>query len=733
MSPSRKLWLCASATSLGLLSAPAVWAADASAAGSSSSSVSEVVVTAQKRSQSVQAVPAAISAISGASLNVRGIATVNDLQFAVPSFHSGTLTGSTGITIRGVGATTVGTSGTAGVAVNVDGVYQAQTSTVDLAQVDLQRVEVLRGPQGTLYGRNATGGAVNFLTNTPTDKFEGSLLAGYASYDEYHLQAIVNLPINDRIRTRLVADYRDREDGFVKNIEPGGESLDKGKTLSVRFRLAAQITSDLSFDLGVSASQMTGPWQYLTNFNAPVPGALAINPFLANATFISKPWRTDVNDPVGGIRDYQSVSGTFTWRLPFGELKSITAFQNYNYNYENDGDGANLSVAPYRGHNTDQTVTQEFDLTGQWERLDWVVGAFYLSETDTNRLTYRFALGLSGLPAGSYLDFQQPRYDSQSYAGFVDGTIHITQALKLIVGARYSEDDQTAVYGNSFGLIIGGQPVKLADFCPQETDKLKFSSFTPRAGLQYDINPAMNVYFTYSRGYKAGGANIYSCMDDFRPETITSYEGGFKSRLFDNTVIFNLAAFHYDYSNFQVSQIVGLSLNVTNAAAATVDGVEAEATWRPDEHWSLNANGSYINAVYSNFFNTDGINPAAGLQNLKGNLLDNSPRESFSAGIAYKTDPLSFGFLTARLDASYRSRTYFREFNAPLDSQSAYGLLNLNLVWDSLDGKYTARFYINNLTDQAYAQAQGDSTSIGTRYITWGAPQQIGGEVKVRF
>lgn len=735
MSPNRKVLLCASAVIIGFSAGSAAVAADTrDASGASASTLSEVVVTAQKRSQSIQAVPASISALSGASLNLRGIATVNDLQFAVPSFHAGTLTGSTGITIRGVGATTVGTSGTSGVAVNVDGVYQAQTSTVDFAQVDLQRVEVLRGPQGTLYGRNATGGAVNFLTNGPTDKFEGSILAGYASYNEYHVQGVLNLPVSDRIRTRVVVDYRDRQDGFVTNIEPGGESLDKGATLSARFRLAAKLTPDLDFDLGLSTSQMRGPWQYLTNYNAPVPGALAINPFLVNATFISKPWRTDINDPTGGSRDYEAVSGTFTWRLPFGELKSITALQNYRYNYENDGDGTNLSVAPYTGRNRDQTVTQEFDLTGRWQdRLDWVLGAFYLSETDSNRLNYVFSLGLSGLPAGSYLDFEQPRYDSHSYAVFADGTVHITKSLKLILGARYSEDDQKAVYGNSFGVFIDGSPLKVADFCPLETDNLKFNSFTPRAGLQYDLNSSVNVYFTYSKGYKAGGANIYACQDDYNPEKITSYEGGFKSSFLGGKATFNLAAFHYDYSNFQVSQIIGLSLDVTNAAAATVDGVEAEAMWRPERHWTLNASGSYINAVYSNFFNLDGLNPTAGLQNLKGNLLDNSPRESFSVGVAYRTDPLSFGFLTARIDASYRSRIYFREFNTPLDSQAPYGLVNLNLVWDSLDGKYTARLYATNLANQAYVQAQGDSTSIGTRYVTWGAPRQIGGEVRLRF
>jgi iron complex outermembrane receptor protein len=696
--------------------------------------IETVVVTAEKRSENVQSIPAAINALSGDELNARGITGVNALQFAVPSLHTGTLTGSTDITIRGVGATNVGTSGTAGVAVNVDGVYQPQTSTVDLAQMDLDRVEVLRGPQGTLYGRNATGGAVNFITNAPTDTFEADLLAGYATYDEYHLQGILNAPLlDDRVRTRLVVDYDGREDGFVKNIVPGGEDLAKGKDLSGRFRLQTDLAEKLTFDLGVAAFHSTGPWQYLTNYGPPAPFALVINPFLADATFVGTPRKTNVNDPVDGSRDYQSISGTFTWELPFATLKSISAYQNYQYNYANDGDGTDLSVAPYTGKNWNRTFTQEFDLSGQTNKFDWVAGVFYLTEQDFNRLTYNFPLGLSGLPPSSYLDFEEPGYGTNSYAGFADATYHITDALKLIGGVRYSEDYQTATYGNFFGLIVGGNKIPVAPFCPFETDKIKSSSFTPRAGIQYDITSNMMVYFTYSKGYKAGGANIYSCADDYTPEKLTSYEIGYKSQWFDNTLTFNASAFHYDYSDFQVSQIVGLSLNVTNAAGAKVDGLELEGAWAADDHWSLNTNLSYINAYYSDFSNTDGLNPTAGLQNLEGNLLNDSPRVSINAGIVYSSDKFDWGHLTALVNASYRSRTYFREFNAPGDSQAPYGLVNLNLNWDSPDGKYSGRLYANNLLNQPYIQAMGDSTNIGTRYVTWGSPQQIGIEFRVHL
>lgn len=735
MSQSFKGALRLAAGTAALLAASAAWADDAATTSSSTEAsadatrLTEVVVTATRREQSILAVPAAISAISGKTLQERGIESVNDLQFAVPSFHSGTLTGGTNIAIRGVGATTGGP----GVAESVDGVYQTQTAVADIAQVDLQRVEVLRGPQGTLYGRNANAGAVNFITNAPGSTFGGSLLAGFAQYHEYHLQGVLNVPLNDDVRTRLVVDYRDRQDGFVQNVLPGGESVDRGASLSGRLRVSADLGSNAKFDLGVSGLHATGPWEYVTNYSAPTAGAIATNPFLANATFISQPWRTDVNDPVTSRRDYESVHGTLTWRLPFGELKSITAYQNYGYVAQNDGDGLNLSAAPYATRKTDRAFTQELNLSGRWDRLDFVAGAFYLDEHTSNAIIYHFGLGLTGLPPGSYLDFENPTYDTTSYAVFADGVYHLTGGLKLIAGARYSRDRITATYGNTFGLTNGGTKVQLGAFCPTETDRLTFDSITGRAGAQYDFDSSHNAYFTYSSGFKAGGANIYSCQNDFRPEQIVSYELGYKGRWLSNALTFGVAAFDYRYTNFQLQQIVGLSLNVTNAAAAEVRGVEFESAWQVDRHWTVSGSVSYIHAVYTDFSNIDGLNPQLGLQNLNGRTLNNAPRAAADLSLAYRTDALSFGRLTFRVDSSYRSRIYFREFNAPIDSQSPYGLVNLTLVWDSPDDRYQARLYATNLLNQAYVAGMGDSTSIGTRYVSWGSPRQVGLELLAKF
>jgi iron complex outermembrane receptor protein len=734
MNRSTRAVLCASAAAAGLFAGSKGWAQQSPSVPTTAGAaeVQEVVVTAQKREQSVQSVAASITALSGADLDRRGITTVQDLQFAVPSFRAAFQGEATDITIRGVGSTQNGLVSTPGVAVSVDGIYQPNSLTAAMAQLDLQRAEVLLGPQGTLYGRNAVGGSINFLTNAPTDKFEGSLLAGYASYDEYHLQAIVNVPLSDRVRTRLLVDYDDREDGFIKNINPGGSDLDKGSTLSTRFRLSADITSNLTFDLGVSEMHSSGSQMYVVNAGNPAPSAYLAIPFLVNAKYISTPWLTNEDYPARSTRDYESASGTFTWRLPFGTLKSITAYQDFLNPAQLDADGTNLSYINQVDKVRDRTFTQEFDLSGHWGRLDWVGGFFYLFDHNSNYVAYEFPQGQPpyGFPPGAIALYSQPLYDSSSYAAFTDGTFHITKALKLIAGVRYSRDDQTAVYGSTLSWTNGGPPITL---CPQETDRLKFTSVTPRAGLQYDLNPSMKVYFTYSEGYKAGGANVYACHDDYKPETITSYEGGFKSRLFNNSVTLDLSIFHYDYTNFQVMQILGLVDSLTNAKAAMVNGAEVEGAWTPNRHWTLNANFSYINAIYTDFYNTDNVEPQLGVQNVAGHLLDNSPRESGDVGIAYRTDLLSFGRLTARFDSSFSSRVYFTEFNGPFDSQAPYGVVNLNLIWDSLDQKYTIRFYVTNLTDKAYKQQSIGVPIVDTYSVVWNDPRQIGGEFKMRF
>lgn len=719
-----RVLLCGSAAISGLAAAGGAWAQS-----DGPTQVDELIVTAQKRSESVQQVPAAITALGSQALQQRGVSQVSDLQFIVPSLQTGKLLGQTALTIRGVGLN----QGSPGVAIHVDGVYQARPSMGDLAQTDLERVEVLRGPQGTLYGRNANGGVVNFITKAPTDTFEGYVLGSYASYDETRLQTVINVPFNDRIRARLVLDRWNREDGFVKNVIPGGQDLDKGESLSGRLRVSADLTDNLTLDLGVSALHATGPSLYFTLHNPPTPTSVALNPYLADAIIPTDPWRTSANDPVSSNRSFASGDATLTWNLDAVTIKSITGYSRLADRYLSDDDSFNLSAFPASRNARSNTLTQEFNVSGALGPVDLVGGLFYMADSEYYMQQYDFRLGIYPLPPGSILHFETFKHDTRTYAAFTDATWNVTDRLRLLGGVRFSKDIQKSTQRNYLQFNINGVALPPTYTCPLQTNDVEWSSTTPRIGAQYDLNDDANVYGTVSKGFKVGGFNAFACNNVFEPEKLTAYEAGIKSRLLDRTLTLNASIFYYDYTNLQLNQVVGLTSLIKNAPAAEIKGLEVEATWQPDSHWTINGNISLLDAKYTEFSNIDSLAPELGLQDVAGNYLNDAPKRSANAGVAYRTDPLSFGRLTARADVSYRSTFYFREFNNPLDAQKDYTLLNLALIWDSPDEKYRVRLYGTNVTNEAHIVRMGSSDNFGSRFVTWGAPRQVGVELKANF
>lgn len=689
-------------------------------------SLGELVVTAQKRSESIQDVPAAVTAVSAQTLADRGISTPTDLQFVVPSMQAGNLLGQTAFTIRGVGLN----QGSPGVALHVDGVYQPRPSMGSLTQTDIARVEVLRGPQGTLYGRNANGGAINFITEGPRAAFEGYVLGSYATYDDSRLQGVINVPLGDRVRTRLVVDRWERGEGFVKNVLPDGQDVDRGRTLSGRLRLQADLLEDLTFDLGLTGLHGEGPTSYFTLYNVPTAAATAANPYLVGAIVPLEPRRIAANDPIGAERDFGMASGAFTWNLGDFQLKSISSYQRLADHEVRDDDSINVSAFPSERYARSRTVTHELNLSGDVGPVSAVIGAFYMRDSAYDRLAYDFRLGIAPLPAGSQLVHESIRTLTKSKAIFGDATWRLTDRARIVGGVRFSEDKLTQTQR---GLLAMG-PTPPIDSCPLRTNEVTYRSTTPRIGAQFDITGESNVYATFSKGFKSGGWNIYSCANGFSPEKLTSYEAGWKNRFFQNTVILNASAFYYDYTDLQLSQVVGLVRLIRNAAAAKVKGVELESAWRPNEYWTINANAALLDAKFTDFTSIDALAPQLGAQDVDGNRLANAPKASANLGVAYRTDPLSIGgTLTARADVSYRSKVYFREFNGPLDGQKGYSVVNAALIWDSPDEAYRVRLFANNLFGEDYIVQMDSSDNFGSRYVAWGAPRQVGVELRANF
>jgi len=687
-----------------------------------SSGLQEIIVTAEKRAQSIQKVPAAISALDSGEIWTRGIRDVQDLQFQTPNLQSGNTVGITQIAIRGVGMNLIDVTTQPGVGVYVDGIYQARTASTGLDQIDLQRIEVLRGPQGTLYGRNATGGAVNFITASPSDQFEAQVLAGYQNFGEYHVQGLLNAPINDKLRVRLIFDENDQQDGFVKNVIPGSREVADQKTLAARLKISADLSDSATLDLGVDGAHGSGARDYLLSQS--VPGAIATGSLQTSANRRSS---SDLNT--------WSASAALNWNLGAVKFKSLTGFANYKYDNAYDGDGTNLDIFAVTDQFSSKTFTQEFNLAGAGAGFDWLFGLFYMHDNLHLGEQFLFPSGFATLPPNAFLAISATPYETTSYAAFVDGDYHLTEHLKLLAGARYSKESQTVTETNAFGLQVGSMTIPLFAECADLTTKLDFDSFTPRGGLQYDFNASKNAFFTVSRGFRAGGVNESACTDNtYDPEKITDYELGYRSRWLENRLTFNATAFYYDYTDFQVQQIVGFSSVVINAPSATVRGAEFEGVWAPNAHWALNANVSMLDSRYgAGFSNIDALNRAAGDQNLDGHYLNRAPKASGNLGLQYRTAALPFGRLTARADLYMTEKYYFREFNTPGDAQDGYSILNLSMVWDSTSGRYSARLFAHNATDTHYLTTMFANENLATRQFTWGAPAQYGIEFKARF
>ena len=336
MSYSRSVLLASVAVFQFVAAAPAL-AQDAGGSPAADEASDEIVVTAFRREQNVQDVPAAISAVSGEALIERGITDPSDLQFITPSLQVGKSQGNTAFTIRGVGYNSVGSPA---VAVHVDGVFQARPSLGDLAQIDVERVEVLRGPQGTLYGRNANGGVINFISQRPTSDFEGSFKARYASYQESLLEGVVNIPFSDSAGARLVVSHNEQGEGFVRNIAGGPDLGDEGHD-AVRLALDFDFTEALSLELtgsyverdGAIYSSIAQTRPFTTGpRGAPFGDLFAFGGDLYNAlgaVHTTEPNRTTVNDPSGSEREAALISAVLNWDMGAFKFRSITGYQDF--------------------------------------------------------------------------------------------------------------------------------------------------------------------------------------------------------------------------------------------------------------------------------------------------------------------------------------------------------------------------------------------------------------------
>lgn len=680
----------------------------------------EIIVTANKREQSLQDIPASISAIGGSELKDRGFTDAKDLGKLIPNMITGTDSrGEATLNIRGVGYNAVGSPG---VALHTNGVYLPQPSQGSLSQLDISRVEVLRGPQSTLYGRNANAGVVNFITTTPTDEFEGSISLGYAEYDETDISAIINLPLSDSWAARVAVSANQRDEGFYKNIiagAPDSGAIDKnnGARFSVRGDLSDTVTLNL---LAQFTDVESTP--YSTH------NVLAYGPALVRQPLITDDFEIASNS-LGVLTQESSLfSATLDWDLGDWALKSLTALQDYEY----DVTGADFDFAPINLVNNDQlidseTFTQEFNLTGSIGTADTVFGLFYMDDSSNNETVFTFPIGFGPAPAGAQFVILNPEYETESVAVFADATFNVSDNMRIIAGIRYSEDEISVIQNVRFGPQV---------LCPGLTTELDKSSTIGRLGAQFDLSDNSNLYATYSEGVKTGGVNFRSnCQDDFEDEQITSYEIGYKTRTDDGTLALNLTAFYYDYEDLQTNQIIGFAATIENAPGAEVLGLEMDGAWYPSENFSVTGSVSMLDATYSEpFINVNAAIPSLPSVDVNGNDLNYSPDLSANLSLAYNTGPvIAGGSMDLRFDINYRGEIALREFGLAEDIVDAVTLLGLSAKWLSPEENYSLRFYVDNLSDEAYNEFSNASNQNGAQFSTWNTPRQYGVQFNYEF
>jgi len=707
---SERVWLSAIIllVSAGVANAQQV-AVDASAGGA----LDEIIVTAQRRAQSIMDVPIAITAIAGDTLAKQGINNSADLASAVPNLQVSSPYGSTqpNFSLRGVSVANEYNSNQASpIGVYIDDVYIAARTSQGMGLFDLDRVEVLRGPQGTLFGRNTTGGAINFITKSPSlSGANGYAEAGYGNFNTFTAQgAIEETLVDGQLGLRFAANYV-KGNGQIENIYPGGEdpnSQDSRQVrLSVRFK-----PGDGPLDVKIRAyAGRDNPTQAAVH--GIVPYRQGLDFFQVNENRIG-----ENQTSASGVAAAVSLALT-----PALTLTSISSFDIGRQELQQAADGSPLNVLDIDWQSHFRQYSEEARVNYSVTGLNLVGGVYYgWDQTNTdNTFNIGSALG-PGVDGGFFQNYRQVRHSS---AVFIQGDFNITSKLVFTLGARYTED--RARYDDGYAnLFIGGLndphvPIASTVPCPGAPGTCAYDpnarfvvngkndAPTGRAALSYTFDNNLLTYVSYNRGYRAGAFNgggytSSSGITYIKPETVNAYETGVKGRLFDKTLTLAAAGFYYDYNNQQLQDTrPGPVSFLVNAPKSKIYGVETEATWHVVPDFTLRGSFGYLHATYSELFlqNT----------NLAGNKLPFAPTWTGQAGFDWIFAHVGDGAVALSPQISHVSKQYFSPFNdvnavgsAQENSelaQAAFTKVDASLTWTR--EHWLVRAWSNNLFDKA--------------------------------
>ncbi|MEE2783843.1 MAG: TonB-dependent receptor, partial [Pseudomonadota bacterium] len=625
-----------------------------------SAEIEEIVVTAEKRESALQDTPVAVSAVSRETIEVRGLDDFQQLQFMVPGLVFNEVADMAQMTMRGVGVDISEMSAEPGVALHVDGMYRGGLVSSAALMFDMERIEVLRGPQGTLFGRNSSGGSLNVVSRLPGEEPAFGVMALYGDYDRTRFEISGDAPIVPGKFAVRAAVSHDERDGYAKNRFTGRDEDESEVTIA---KLSAVISASDRLEIilrgEIYESEVNGPPVVVTNDHpvAPLylstgnpggilsapgscgPGVSCEDAFGLN---LSPPgtWSDDPRNPYASghfhsEREAYGFSAEVIWDVNDDvELKSISSYYELEQNCDKVSiDGSSIDALVQGCLQKNDEWSQEFALSGSSGQIDWIAGVYYYEsemeefwdyELPAFQATFEAIFGIFGggppLPTGSLAFFGNKIdgsstgvpflhfnifQDLTSIAAFGQTTYNFSDRLRGTVGMRWTEDEKD--FGQTVVNNVGGQ------ICIGLDLNDDWSEVTGKVGLDYDVSDTTMIYGGVSSGFKSGGFNGGSCSNPFDPETLMGFELGSKSRFFDNSMQLNLAAFYYDYEDYQARLFINNAAIVENAADAVTYGFEAELLWLVTANFRVDASLSLLSAEYEDFVSTDPLNPDVGM------------------------------------------------------------------------------------------------------------------------
>lgn len=706
-------WLLAGASTLAFLSAAPAFAQGETNA-TQTIDVGEVVVTAERRATKLLETSASITAVDGSLLTGKTIAAIADLQTVVPSLS----VSGTNLLIRGIGSNVLTADSSPGVGLHIDGVYMGRQYAVLENFYDVERVEVLRGPQGTLYGRNATGGVVNIITRKPGDTPEGSLEVSAGNHQSRDYRAMLSGPLAEGVLLRGTFLHSKR-DGRIRNIFPNRMAADDRDELAGRLQLIARLTDRLELELKADAQRnddhgLRQLWQAVAVTGAALPSPRAFGgavPDLSQGV-------VNLNDPIGNRFRGSGLLAKLNWHGDRVAISSLTSYRRTEFSTRNDFDGSPISYGYLSRYDIDQDQwSQELNLSSLGDGpLQWVTGAYFFREDVENFTRPELSVFRLSAPVTANLA-------TESYALYGQVKLSLAPQFDVTVGARYSTDRKSLnQIGNQFGRPIFDDVSK------------QWNSFTPKLTLTYHAPGGWISYATASRGFKSGGFNVaVSGARDFNPEKVWNYEVGVKGRAFDNHIEFSANAFNTNYSDLQVFAFAAVNTIVQNAAKARIQGFELESRLFPTgtSKFSIDLTLAYLDAKYRRFLSRDEM--LAVTRDVAGNQLENTPKLKANVRVQYTADLGPLGRLTPLFSYTYQDRIFFRPENDAIFTQGAFGLLNASLDYVSADDRWSASAYVRNATDRRHVVNSSLIPTTQVRTVGLGEPRTFGARLGYRF